>query len=189
MLFFSYFSLMAQEGNTGIKAGISISVLFFLWLLLEYYLGLHGKNIDLQPFFRWIFIVIPVVGYYWAFKAVRNAAPSGQTTWWKLFLTGIIITFVIGLACPLFYWLYAGIVNPDYHQIQFLNHRQMIEELNLAIADKQEMLEDGIKRFSMIYAMQTIVAIALTGGLSLSLIISLLVRKSTINKDRLDVEK
>jgi len=172
---------MAQDINTAIKAGISMSVLFFLWLLLENYLGLHSKNIDLQPFFRWIFIVIPVIGYYWAFKAVRGNEPDGKTTWWRMFRCGITITLVLTLACPLFYWLYAGVVNPDYHQIQLLSHRQMIEELNVAIADKQEMLEVGIKRFSMIYAMQTIAAIAITGGLGLSLIISLLVKKKSTN--------
>ena len=164
--------------NSEIRSGIAISVAGFLWLLLEFSLGLHSTRIDYQPFFTWMSIIIPIIGLYWAAKAKRDRFYKGKINFIQSAKTGIIVTAVSSIISPLLAWLYVSVINPFYFSTMISHRKQMIEELNLSsLEEKSIKINEAFQYFNTSnYIIQSFLAVLII-GLVLSLIIAALIKK------------
>ena len=168
--------------NSEIRSGIAISVAGFLWLLLEFFLGLHTTRIDYQPFFTWLSVIIPITGLYWAIKAKRNRFYGGEITFIQAAKTGLIVTGVSSLTSPLLAWLYVSVVNPFYFSTTITHRKQMIEELNLSsLEEKSIKINEAYQYFNVsTYLIQSFLTILII-GIVLTLIIAALIKKNKHN--------
>jgi hypothetical protein len=165
--------------NSEIKSGVAISVACFLWLLLEFFLGLHTTRIDLYPLFTWMVIIIPITGLYWTIKSKRDRFYKGKINFIQSLKTGIMVTGVSSVITPLLSWLYVSVVNPFYFSTMITHRKQMIDELNLSsLEEKSVKINEAFQYYNTsTYLMQSFLTM-LVLGLVLSLIIAALVRKN-----------
>jgi hypothetical protein len=149
----------------------------FLWLLLENLLGLHGKYLGLQPFFFWLIILIPLTGIYFNLKHKRDKQQQGSITFIESLRSSSIVTAAVSLTSPLFVWLYIGVVNPTFLLLKQEKEIKFIRDSQLD-ANTQMLREYEIKnRFEALSYLASAFVFALVVCLSLSIVLSILIRK------------
>ena len=166
--------------NSEVGSGVAISLAGFLWLLMEYALGLHDKYITYDPFIFWIVIIIPVVGIYWALKAKRDRFYEGKISFLQALTTGGMITLVVSLITPLFTWLYVAVVNDKFF-IKHIDHeREMIQQLGLndATVIEQRLLEANQKYSVLNYLFNSFLFAFIVCAV-LTVLISAMIQKNT----------
>lgn len=161
-----------------IRSGIALGLVFFLWLLLEYFLGLHTTNIDYHPLVSWLFIVIVGVGINWALKAKRDRYFGGKITFFQAFKTGLFITLVMTIVSPLMHFFYTVMVNPMYFDTMLAHSQQMIEELNVDEVSKAKMLTRAMNENTLLYTMGNTAIVLFVSGFVMSFFASLLIKRN-----------
>lgn len=164
--------------NSEIRSGIAISVAGFLWLLLEFYLGLHSTRIDYRPLFTWMAIIIPIIGIYWVVKVKRDKFYKGKITFFQSAKTGLIVSGVASIMSTLLGWFYVSVVNPFYFSSMITHEKQMIEGLNLSSIEENTIKINEVYQYFNLsnYIKQTFLTVLIV-GLVLSLIIAALIKK------------
>ena|SRR2546428_4851193 len=97
-----------------IRWGIIISVLSFIWLCLEYGLGLHTRHLDMLPYVTIFSILIPIACLWFAIKQKRNIVNRGSITFGDAFKTGAIISLIAAVFSLLSILLYFKVINPNF---------------------------------------------------------------------------
>ena len=167
--------------KTEIKAGVLISLSYFLWLLAEFKLGLHSYRIDYYPFVFWLAFILPIAGIYLTIRYARDKEHAGKINFLQSLLSGLKITAVISAVIPLLSWLYVSVINPTYFPAMKAQQENMIEDLNLSSSTEKEALirELAISYFPASFLFRQFLII-LISSIFLSLIIAALIKKEHI---------
>lgn len=160
-----------------IRAGVIISFVVFLWLLLEYYLGFHTRYIDYYPFFTWLYIIVPVIGIYVTVRWKRNRVLNGLISFSEALTSGLVVTAVTTILVPIFTLLYVTIINPYFFDTMIAHRRIMIEELNISAGDKTIMLNRTLQSYTIPYYLLRTFIVSAAVGLIPSIIIAATIKK------------
>jgi len=89
-------------------------VMMLLWMLLEKMAGLHDVHLDKHATYT-NFVAIPaMLIYFFALRQKRIRDYGGYMTWTQGFISGIIISLIVGVLTPLMQYITATIITPDY---------------------------------------------------------------------------
>lgn len=149
-----------------IRYGVFFALAIFIWAIIEWLIGLHGRYIRYHEYLSYFFAV-PAVGImYWGI-AKRTGGQAEQLGFRRAFLKGLGITFVVVLLCPLVWYIFCTVINP-----YFLDNM-----VRYAIETKAMAPTLAMKRFSL--ANHLVVSSLSTGviGTVISLVISVIVAR------------
>ncbi|MEX1188815.1 MAG: DUF4199 domain-containing protein [Bacteroidia bacterium] len=169
--------------NSELRSGIALGIAYFLWLLMEYYLGFHTKYLDYLPFVFWIYSVIPTVGINWALKAKRDRFYHGKINFFQAFRTGFSISVVMALVSALMKFIYVFLVNPLYYDLRIDHDKKMIDELDIAKPDKDMMINKIMTENALGYSMFETLIFMIVIGTIITLTVSILIKKDTRPKN------
>ena len=100
-----------------LKYGLITGIIYILWELLEYLLGLHGSKIAVGYYLAALIIVVPIVMMVLGIKAHRQELKG-----WLPLRKGIRAAFGISLISALmattFMSVYTTAINPDYLDVR-----------------------------------------------------------------------
>lgn len=165
--------------KTELKAGIFISLAYFIWLLSEFKLGLHSSKIDYYEFIFWMALIIPVTGIYLTLRYLRNKEFKGKINFMQGFLSGIKITGVISILIPVLSWLYVSAINPTFFPAMKDHQEKMIEDLNISSVIEKESLKNeiAIKNSIASYLLRQFSFVLISGTL-ITIICAIFIRKT-----------
>ncbi len=154
------------------KWGIAIGVLNFLWLLGEYFAGLHGKNVEQYARVTNFALLIPLVCTPIALVQIKKNTFNGVISFSEAFKPGIVIATIAAFLSAFGVFVYFQI-NPgftdfmvDYSKQNALKSGEPIEK----VADLAKML------YSMnSYIIQSFIS-AIGFGIVLAAVIALVIR-------------
>ena len=161
-----------------LKYGVLIVVFIFIWVSLEYFVGLHTDYIQYHPIATLLSLIIPLVLLYYAMRESQKKF-EGNFNYIESFKTGVIVTFVVAILSPLTQWLFHAVVFPGY----FDSMRAYTEAHALAQGiDPVVAREEAVGEFNMAsYLMRTFLG-ALVAGVVMSAILALFVRDKELPK-------
>lgn len=163
--------------NSEIKSGIALGIVYFLWLLMENFLGFHSNRLDYLPFIFWLYSVIPAVGINWAMKAKRDRYYHGKINFFQALKTGLSISLFMALVSSLMKFIYVFLVNPLYYDTRIAHDRAMIEDLEIATPDKENMISKIMTENTLGYSMMETAVFILFIGVLISFTAATLIKK------------
>ena len=98
-----------------IRYAALISIVTLLWLVVEYWVGLHDRYIRFHPYVTLLALAIPVVCTILAVKEKINVA-DGELNFRQVFMTGFFIALfsaVFSIPCQL---IFQKLINPGFCQ-------------------------------------------------------------------------
>ncbi|NRA48243.1 MAG: DUF4199 domain-containing protein [Phaeodactylibacter sp.] len=98
---------------TEIKWALIFCAAFLVWMFIEKTMGWHGPKIEQHPYMTNIFSVIAIAVYVFALRDKRKSM-GGQMTWKQGFMSGLIISIIVGLFSPLTQWITHTLISPEY---------------------------------------------------------------------------
>ncbi|MFB2119935.1 DUF4199 domain-containing protein [Parapedobacter sp. 2B3] len=96
-----------------IRYGILFALAIFLWAVAETVLGLHNRYIQYHEYLSYFFAVPSVGIMYWGIRASGSTQGHGMR-FRKAFVTGLGITAVVTLLCPVVWYVFCTFVNPMF---------------------------------------------------------------------------
>ncbi len=109
-----------------VKYGLYIGILNFVWLLLEYISGLHGKYIEYHSIVTWFWIVIPIVGYILMYRKLKSLDPDGYLKFSTTIKSGLVAAGITAIIAIPSQTLYFFVINPGWTDF-------MVEQARLKI--------------------------------------------------------
>ncbi len=103
-----------QNYKTEIKWGVIFMGVTLAWMLLERVVGLHSTHIDKHPTYTNFFSIVAIATFVFALRDKRQSDLGGNMTWKEGFLSGVIISAIIGVLSPLGQLITAYMISPDY---------------------------------------------------------------------------
>lgn len=100
--------------NSGIKWGLIISIVSFLWIILEKNLGYHTRLIADKQSFSWLLIPLILALYYFAFRETKNKLNDEQSIILEYLKTGLVIGLITMIFAPISMWLMSKYISPDF---------------------------------------------------------------------------
>lgn len=91
--------------------GFLFALAIFLWAVIEWLLGLHDRYIHYHEYLSYLFAVPSVAIMYWGIRSGAHGARGG-ISFGKAFSTGLGITAVVVVLCPLVWYVFCTFVNP-----------------------------------------------------------------------------
>ncbi len=164
---------------TGLKWGLFIGLANLVWLYLSFYLGLHTSGFQVFQIFIVLWLVLNIVGYVFALRAVKKEAKT-----WTYFTgvkAGAAAALVSSLVAIIAQVGYFKVVNPGWPDY-------MVEEARKHYSAQQDISEEQLEQlkaqayeyFSLKnYAMQS-ATFALVLGVILTLIVMLFLCPSVL---------
>ncbi len=101
--------------KTEIKWGLIFTLVAFLWITLEWAVGLHGKHIGWHPILTNLFVIPAIWVMVLAIKDKRRAL-DGKITFSQVLLCGIAISVIVALLAPLTQWIFHSFISPNYFE-------------------------------------------------------------------------
>lgn len=95
-----------------LRWGLVLSLASFLWVCLEYALGLHTTRIELHPTLTNLFAPIPIVILTLAIRDHRSE--DGELGWAEGLRSGMTVSAVTAALGAPTMWLFIRYVNPNY---------------------------------------------------------------------------
>ncbi|MBK1439432.1 DUF4199 domain-containing protein [Parapedobacter sp. ISTM3] len=135
-----------------IKYGILFALAIFLWVVIEWLVGLHDRYIRYHEYLSYFFAVPSV---YILYRGIRGGAdqPNGRLSFRRVFAKGLGISLVATCLCPLVWYVYCVVINPA-----FLEH---MTRFSIEVKEVDSHLAS--ERFSLpVYLSTTTVSTALT---------------------------
>ncbi len=160
--------------KTEIKFGLIISFLGFLWICVEYAVGLQKEYIELHPMITWLALLIPVLGIVYGLKEKKVKVLGGIISYGQAVKTGFFIATVAALTSIPFQFIFHTLVNPDYFSfmISYAEERAISDGRNV-----EEAVESAKAFFNLgSYIAQSFIGNIL-GGTFITLIAGAFLRK------------
>lgn len=98
---------------TEIKWALTFCAAALAWMVFEKAMGWHGPKIEQHPYMTNLFATVAIVIYVLALREKRRQL-GGQMTWKQGFMSGLIISVIIGLLSPLTQWITHTFISPEY---------------------------------------------------------------------------
>lgn len=99
-----------------IKYAVLFTLAMIVWTIGEKEVGLHGKYIAHYSMLGMLSGIIGLVVYFFALREKKKEYFNGQMTWAQGFVSGVYMSFFIGLLSPLATYISFNIVSPYLFQ-------------------------------------------------------------------------
>ncbi len=99
--------------KNAIRYGLLFASAIFLWAVIEWLVGLHGRFIRYHEYLSYFFAVPSVAVIYWGVRGGDSQA-IGKQSFGRAFARGLAITGVATLLCPLVWYVFCTWVNPGF---------------------------------------------------------------------------
>ncbi|QQS47384.1 MAG: DUF4199 domain-containing protein [Acidobacteriota bacterium] len=154
--------------KTEIKWGLFFALMAFLWICLEFAVGLHGRYISMHPIITNLFIIPAVYIMYLAIREKKNLL-GGKITFGQAFMCGLGVSVIVAILSPLSQFIFHRFVNPNYFT-NAINYVTSAGKMTEAEATAYFSLQS--------YMLQSSLG-AIVAGVITSLIIAAIVRTKT----------
>ncbi len=154
--------------KTEIKWGLIFTFVQFLWICLEFAVGLHDKYVSMHPILTNLFIIPAVYVMYLAIREKKNIL-GGKITFGQAFLCGLGVSVIVAVLSPLSQYIFHRFINPNYFQ-NAINYAISAGKLTEAQASSYFSLQS--------YMMQASLG-AIVAGVITSLIIAAIIRSKS----------
>ncbi|POY38942.1 hypothetical protein C3K47_00110 [Solitalea longa] len=162
--------------RTEFKWALVISLLNFIWLLLEYAVGLHDRYLSVLPYVTLFSIIIPVVFIRKALVEKRENEYLKNISFWQSMLSGSFITVVCSVISVFSMMIYFKLINPQFTDF-------MVEYVAKKAADNGENIAQASERARIYFSMKSYMQKAFGGtmliGLLVTLFWSILIKRKT----------
>lgn len=154
--------------KTEIKWGLIFTFAQFLWICLEFAVGLHDKYVSMHPILTNLFIIPAVYVMYLAIREKKRIL-GGKIAFGQAFLCGLGVSVIVAILSPLTQYIFHRFINPNYFQ----------NAINYAISAGKLTEAEASSYFSLqSYMMQASLG-AIVAGVITSLIIAAIVRSKS----------
>lgn len=99
-----------------LKWAIALTILSFLWSLLEKQMGLHDNKISKHMLYNMIFTFLALPVYFLALRDKKVNYFYNSMTWSQGFVSGAIISVIMALLSPLITLITYKVVSPHYFE-------------------------------------------------------------------------
>lgn len=163
--------------KTALKWGILTALLLFIWISLEYAVGMHAEYIAYHPVVTLLALLIPLLCLYWGLREEKLKAPV-EFTFSKALLTGLFISAVAAITGMLGQWVFHTFINPDFFssQITYAESRALAEGMDVLVARRQAEAYFSLRS----YLVQALGG-ALIGGAVASAVLAFFMRNNNPN--------
>lgn len=83
-------------------------------MVLEKAVGLHSTHIDKHMYLTNLFAIPAILIYVLALREKKNKDYNGVMSFKQGFVSGLIITIIVGIFSPLTQWIISTIITPEY---------------------------------------------------------------------------
>ncbi|MBP6374203.1 MAG: DUF4199 domain-containing protein [Flavobacterium sp.] len=105
---------MLKKIHLELKWSINYGIAYLLWVILEKSCGLHDERIGSYSLYTNVFLLVTVALYFMALLDKRKQVYQGEMTQTKGFLSGLVLTFFIGLLTPFLIRISLQYITPDF---------------------------------------------------------------------------
>ncbi|MCO4292764.1 DUF4199 domain-containing protein [Solitalea sp. MAHUQ-68] len=167
--------------RTEIKWALIISLLNFLWLVLEYLCGFHTRYISALPYVTIFSIIIPIVFLREALLEKRNRRYKKTITFWLSVQTGATIILICSVISVFSVMIYFKLINPGFTEFMVSYATQKAAENGENVARVRSY---ATTYFSLTSYMQKAFAGTMFIGLFITFIWAVLIsKKSKLGED------
>lgn len=160
-----------------IRWGLLIGLARAIWMLLEYFLGWHGRQFEHYSLVSSFDAVILLVGIPLAIRDKRQDDMGELISFRVALRTGIIVTAVAASVSVLFMIMYFNVINPGWTEFAAEYTRQQMQLIDAPQQEIAEAVENARIKFSRGYKMfETAISVIIQGSL-LSVLAALLLRR------------
>ncbi|EMR01957.1 DUF4199 domain-containing protein [Cesiribacter andamanensis] len=124
--------------KTALKWGVLTALFMFIWISLEYAVGMHSDYIAYHPVVTLLALLIPLLCLYWGLREEKRKDPR-TFTFSRALLLGLFISGVAALAGMLGQWVFHTFINPDFFnsQITFAESRALAQGMDVLVARRE----------------------------------------------------
>lgn len=167
---------MNQNYKTELQFGLLTGLFSFLWLLGEYFLGLHSKYIDYQPVITNFALIIPIIIFPLGIKAKRKLDYNGHITFWQALQAGMVMSVIWGALSVMGVFIYYKTINPGWYDFVIAHYKAVGPSRGMNAKEAEEYAK-------MYFSMKSYMSQALFGSIAaggfISLIAARLLRTKT----------
>ena len=109
--------------RTEIKYGIITGIGICLWILAEYFLGLHTNKMEIGEITIYFAIIIPLITICLGIKEKRDKANKGNISIYNGIKTGLMISLISTVILAIFLIIYFNYINPEYTEMGVAYHK------------------------------------------------------------------
>lgn len=161
-----------------LKYGILIVLFTFIWICLEYWIGIHTDYIDYHPLATLLSLVVPLILLYYAMREAKRY-DAGEFSYGDAFKVGLYVTLVVAVLNPLGQWLFQQMVFPGYLEAMqaHTEARQLAQGIDVEVARQVSTEEYALDSFLLRAVLGSLAA-----GLIMSAILAIFVRDKALPK-------
>ena len=158
--------------KTALKWGFLTALLIFLWLTLEYLVGIQTDYIAFHPVITLLTLLIPLLCLYYGLREEKLKDPR-QFSFSKGLLTGLLISGVAAVVGVVGQWAFHTWVNPDFFNsmITYQESKALAQGIDVLVARREAEAYYSLES----YLLQSIGG-ALIGGAVVSAILAFFMR-------------
>jgi len=102
-----------SDTKLALRYALVFTLASFLWVCLEYAVGLHTTHKELHPSLSSIFAIPAIAIYAFALHAKRTSM-GGTFTFWDGFMFGLLVTGIVAVLSPGVQYVFHTFVNPHF---------------------------------------------------------------------------
>jgi membrane glycosyltransferase len=127
-----------KKRSLEIKWAIIFCLMTLLWMIGEKLAGLYSYNIALHEYITNLILIPSALIYVLALREKKKKDFNGKMSYIKILISGMILSLMISLLCPLVLYITYTFISPEYfgHAIQY------------AVSTKQASLAEAQKYFT-----------------------------------------
>lgn len=159
--------------RTEFKYAAILSLLLFVWLCLEFWIGFHDRYVSYLPLTTLLTSLVWAMGLYWEIREKENTHPALIWNYGRRYRTAFLTTILALPMLLLTRWIFYDLINPGF----FNNVLTKGREWTATGSGFERSLETMESYFEMkVYQTSSLVFNLLT-GITFSLLLPILFRK------------
>ena len=158
--------------KTALKWGFLTAFFTFLWLTLEFAVGIQSDYIAFHPVITLVALIIPLLCLYYGLREEKLKAPA-HFSFSRALLVGMLISVVAAVFSILGQWVFHTWVNPAFFDsmINFRESKALAQGIDVLVARREAEAYYSLES----YLMQTVGGVLL-GGAVISAILAFFMR-------------
>jgi hypothetical protein len=141
--------------------GLITAFLGFIWIIGEYFIGLHTSRVKYHPFITMFAIFIPIIVTIYSFRKEKQIIGKG-ITFMHLLQFSIVTSLISAVFSLGFQLIYTELVNPNFYQGMIDNTIIEQQKSGMAISKAKEIAESYFNQKS--YMIQILTSGLFTGA-------------------------
>ncbi|MBT3228066.1 MAG: DUF4199 domain-containing protein [Candidatus Marinimicrobia bacterium] len=102
--------------KTELKWALIFMGVTLAWMLLERLTGLHSTHIDKHATYTNFFAIVAIAVYVVALRDKRATDFNGSMTYKEGFISGVVISVIVGVLTPIGQLITAYVISPNYFE-------------------------------------------------------------------------